>query len=340
MNFNYTGIQGFDISFWQDDNRTPQKTDFAKMKAWGADFVIVRAGQNLWQDEDFADNWRAAKEAGLPRAAYWFYDPRISPERQAAFYAGLFVNDKPEGRLWVDLEFPLEWGGAYRDWWNWRAFIEELKKLSGLRVGIYTANWWWQPNAVEKGADVNYFGQYPLWVAQYTSSPANVTIPSGWSKAMLWQDGTPAIGHEVGVESEEIDHNYWNSDFDFATEWQQDPSGGTNMQYKVVWPNGAAKRTAPSVSNSYTGLTIGYEMVVDVIEDNLPDRDDPANVNKIWVKLAETWNGNPLYAASQYPRSDGTPAVRMVKIDEPAKEIAKAVLYADDGSVITELYPL
>ncbi len=111
MNFNDMGIQGFDVSLYQDDNATPQGIDFVKMKNWGADFVIIRAGQNNWIDPDFARNWLEAKAAGIPRGAYWFYDPRRDPVSQAAAFCNLVASDPPEGRLWIDLEFPVSWGG-------------------------------------------------------------------------------------------------------------------------------------------------------------------------------------------------------------------------------------
>lgn len=207
MNFTDSGIEGFDVSFYQDDNNTLQGINFQRMKNWGADFVIIRAGQGAWIDPDFIRGWEDAKTAGIPRAAYWFYDPRTAPRIQASNFWNLVKNDLPEGRLWIDLEFPDIWGGSYTSWQNWKLMIEELKLLGATRIGIYTANWWWSKYPL---VDTNYFGQYPLWVAQYTSRPEYVTLPKGWSTALIWQDGTPAIGIEVGVESIEIDHNKFN----------------------------------------------------------------------------------------------------------------------------------
>ncbi|MBI5942866.1 MAG: glycoside hydrolase family 25 protein [Chloroflexi bacterium] len=221
MNFNYTGIEGFDVSTYQDNPTTPAVIDFEKMKAWGADFVIIRAGQNVWIDQDFYVNWQNAGRAGLPRGAYWFYDPRVSPQRQAKLFTDLFKNDPPEGRLWIDLEYPASWGGMYTHWTEWRTMIEETKRLSGLPVGIYTADWWWHEQVI---GDYAYFGKYPLWVAGYTSDPANVALPKGWTKALIWQDGTPTIGHDAGVESVEIDHNKFNGDVaDFFREFGNVP---------------------------------------------------------------------------------------------------------------------
>lgn len=48
-------IIGTDVSFYQDDPQTPQGINFPKMRQ-AAEFVIVRAGQNLWVDPDFKLN--------------------------------------------------------------------------------------------------------------------------------------------------------------------------------------------------------------------------------------------------------------------------------------------
>jgi hypothetical protein len=345
MNF-VKAEEGFDASFWQDDDNTPQKIDFHKMKSYGADFVICRAGQNLWLDEDVKDYWPAAREAGLPRAAYWYFDPRVDPLRQADLFCGLFVNDRPEGRLWLDLEFPEAWGGAFRYWQDWQKCLERIKS-NGFRAGVYTGYYWWDKYALQKGADTAYFGQYPLWLAWYTVNPAYVLVPRGWSTAMLWQDGTPPIGLEVGVESIEVDHNYWNGMFSFSAEWgtvpAPPPPTGETMEYKVVWNNGVARRTRPATSESYTGLVYPFPVTVEVLEDNIPDEDDPTNANKRWVKFAETLaDGSPLYGASEYPDSIGVPRVRMEKVEEPEpapeKKITKATVHFDDGT-FEDLFP-
>jgi len=58
-----SNVLGIDVSFYQDDNATPQQIDFQKAKSNGAGFAIIRVGQNLWVDPDFAYNWKKAKEA-------------------------------------------------------------------------------------------------------------------------------------------------------------------------------------------------------------------------------------------------------------------------------------
>ena len=54
-------IVGPDVSFYQDDPGTPRGIDFSKMKAAGAQFAVIRAGQNLWEDRIFDVSWTNSK---------------------------------------------------------------------------------------------------------------------------------------------------------------------------------------------------------------------------------------------------------------------------------------
>ena len=88
------------------------------------------------------------------------------------------------------------------------------------------------------------------------------------------------------------------------------------MQYQVVWNRGVARRSAPHTGTAseptYTGLVYAYPTIADVIEDNIPDANDPTNASKKWVKFADG-----LYGASNYPDSIGVSRVRMEKVEEP-----------------------
>ncbi len=82
---------GVDISHWQGS------PDFTKMKNAGATFVYCKASQNQWEDDTFRTNWAAAKEAGLLRGAYHFYDMRSgskSPKEQAEFFSNVLAEDQ------------------------------------------------------------------------------------------------------------------------------------------------------------------------------------------------------------------------------------------------------
>lgn len=288
MQFLDKGRWGPDVSHYQDDNLTPQKIDFQKMKAYGADFVIIRAGQGTRVDEDFQDNWKAAKDAGLPRAAYWYYDPRFSPLAQARTFVSLFHNDPPEGRLWADFEFPDSWGGAYNHPGDMEDFLEEVRS-SGAGAGVYTADWWWYPHVTKIGHSMAYFSTFPLWVAQYGVKPEDVILPRGWTSALMWQDGTPAIGPLVGVESKEVDHNRWNDLFDFAQEWGQAPAEGeTPMTSKFyVWNADAA--------NIRSGPSTAYPIIGNLVRGDVIQVDEP--FMGTWARIVTAQHADGSYVA-------------------------------------------
>lgn len=196
---------GPDVSFWQDDNETPQGIDFQKMKANGASFVIIRAGQNIWPDPDFATNWANAKAAGLLRGSYWFYDDRRPPDEQAQMYLDTLAGEFGELPLWVDIE--QQFGGLYWGASQWKRMVEKLL-YAGADVGIYTAYYVWKDNT--DAADRPFFASLPLWVANYeVNSPA---VPPDWLDWLFWQYTSNGPGPDYGVESKSIDLNYFNGD--------------------------------------------------------------------------------------------------------------------------------
>ena len=214
MIFTYRGIFGFDISCWQDSPAIPGNVNFQKMRDYGASFVIIKATQGDFKDADFDTHWRSSKGI-LPRAAYHYYDNRYDPKTQArTFYAA--IQHDPEGIAWVDLEDRTV--STYSGWRRWYDFLEEFKRLSGLRVGIYTGFYYWIENMrTATTAQLDYFLNYPLWLAAYSTDPlhpyyAGIKCPPPWDTPVILQSGTPAIGLQAGVESKEIDYDQFNGD--------------------------------------------------------------------------------------------------------------------------------
>lgn len=208
-----TNLIGPDISFWQDDNATPKKTDFARMRTQ-TPFVILRAGQNVWVDTDFATNMPDAKAAGLIRGTYWFYDSRAEPKAQARKYIQTLGDDLGEMPLFADFED--SYGGPYGGWMNWYKFLEELKLLAGgHEVAIYTGFYYWKENTeligIPKGS-LDYFKPYKLWIANYGVKSPNVPPPWTPDEWFLWQYTDNGDGIRYGVESLNIDLNYFNGD--------------------------------------------------------------------------------------------------------------------------------
>lgn len=60
-------MNGIDVSKWQGTN-----IDWAKVKASGIDFVIIRAGYGKAKDPAFEQHYKGATAAGLHVGAYWY----------------------------------------------------------------------------------------------------------------------------------------------------------------------------------------------------------------------------------------------------------------------------
>jgi len=197
-----------DISFWQNDPTTPQSVDFDVM-ALNADGVILRAGQHTWKDRDFKQYWEASR-GKLPRGSYWFYDSRVQPKRQAELWFNIMDGDFGELPMWCDFED--RYGGPYTGWKYFYDFMACLEVLvPNKELGVYTGFYYWREMTIAKAipmASLNYFKRFPLWIAAYNTIAPKV--PDPWSDWTLWQFTDNGDGTKYGVESKNIDLNYFN----------------------------------------------------------------------------------------------------------------------------------
>lgn len=257
---------GPDVSFYQDAESTPQGINFEKMKQ-SAGYVIVRSGQNVWVDSDFKTNWNNAKEAGLPRGSYWFYDSRAEPKSQADLWFSTFDGDLGELPLFADFE--ESYGGLYTGWKHWKTFLERIQaRVGNHEIGIYTAYYYWlnnAPNATTEAADLQYFKQYPLWIANYGVNSPLVPKPWGTNEWVFWQFTDSGDGALYGVESSRIDLNYFNGDlaafrqrFKLGTTPPPPPPGP--VWYKVT-ASALNVRSGPGTTFGVVGLLKQNEVV-------------------------------------------------------------------------------
>jgi lysozyme len=225
-----------DVSFWQDDPTTPQPINFQRMSSQTRG-AVIRAGQGTNKDRVFDVSWKNAKNAGLIRGSYWFYDSRVNPKRQAEKYVEVLRNDVGEMEMWCDFED--RYGGQFTGWRHWFDFMERIRALlPDKKLGVYTGYYYWQ----EFAAGINYFGQYPLWIAWYNPEPPR--IPPIWDDWLYWQFTDNGDGTLYGVESLNIDLNYFNgSESDFLARYprpqvQQETLiatfGTVKVEYKKV----------------------------------------------------------------------------------------------------------
>lgn len=230
-------VIGPDCSFYQDDNNTPQGINFFKMREV-AHCVILRTGQNTWPDPDFKRNWIEAKAAGLPRGSYWFFDSRIEAKRQAEMYVNLLDGDLGELPLFGDFED--RYNGPYDGWRHYYNFMATLERLlPGKELGIYTGYWFWREKTISAGISkdsLNYFKKFPLWIANYGANgdlPERPPIPEPWDDWTLWQFTDNGDGTAYGVESLNIDLNFFNGTLEQFRERfkivETPPSGGLTI---------------------------------------------------------------------------------------------------------------
>lgn len=291
-------IIGPDVSFYQDAPGTPQGINFVRMNQ-ASDFVIIRAGQHLGLDSDFKVNWRDAKAAGLPRGSYWFYDSRADPRQQADLWFNAFEGDLGELPLFADLE--EAYNGPYTGWAYWKQFLDRIKSLVGRKeVGIYTAFYYWQnnaPNPTTQAAELEYFHRYPLWIANYGVSEPMVPRPWSANEWLFWQYTASGDGLYYGVESLEIDLNYFNGDAQaFANRFNvpvptdpippEDPRG---QRYRVT-AGSLNVREGPGTEYASIGL-LAQNDIVEALDTN------PLGT---WYRVQRVTDGLTGWSASAY----------------------------------------
>jgi GH25 family lysozyme M1 (1,4-beta-N-acetylmuramidase) len=337
-----------DISFYQDKNTTARGVDFQQMKLAGAKGVIIRAGQNLWEDEDFRVNWIAAKAAGLPRGSYYFLDPRVRPQDQADKWTQMIYNDKPELDIWADYEAPDSWGGNYRNWDGLYNFLARLKvNLPNQKISIYTGFYYWLDHSPAVGsASLDYFKRYKINLAWYTINPANVRIPAPWTNDDLlwWQYTADGNGPFYGVESLGIDLNYFNGGdgslqvfkdyFRLSEITPPPPIGGTVEKWKVIGQYGLNLRTGKGTAYPILVHLEPGEFVWGVLElssqwVNFSKYQKAAGAAEV---IANGW-------CAAWPDATTPYLQRVPEVPPPVeKKITKAIVHFDDATT-EELFP-
>lgn len=93
-----------DISSWQHPGGDP--IDWPKVVAAGYHGVIIKATQGTWYTNPyFAEDAKAAHEAGLTVGAYHFAEPgRSDAVSQASHFHSVIAGEQYELGLWLDLE--------------------------------------------------------------------------------------------------------------------------------------------------------------------------------------------------------------------------------------------
>ena len=237
-------VLGFDMSAWQDSNATPARPDFRKAYAQNKRFALIKCSQNGYKDEDFDYNWQAAKEAGLLRSAFHFFEYRperapLSAQAQAeAFSAYLPVGDPGELPPSLDLEKAgADWPElpdratcyAYIQGWSAvveRAFPGYWKTKPMMYLNLSTILYRLAPIP-------DWLKAHPLWYAAPIAADLGRTVeetielhsykpkacPNYWPDWTFWQYSWKGDGYACGMESADLDLDFFNGSMEDLRAW-------------------------------------------------------------------------------------------------------------------------
>ena len=159
-------------------------------------FVFMKATEGGdYKDRRFAENFREAREAGLVRGAYHFYNPNTDPIRQADFFISQVTLEKGDLAPVLDIERkPRNKAQLQADLIK---FLNRLEQHYGVRPIIYTSY-----RYMERYLDSSEFARYPLWIAHYYVEA--LSYEGSWQ---FWQHTD--YGTVPGI-TESVDLNVFN----------------------------------------------------------------------------------------------------------------------------------
>lgn len=216
-------VEGIDVSRYQGD------VDYDKVRAAGAEFVIVRTGDGKTEDRTAVTNLRNAKAAGLLVGTYHYFRADRDGQTQAKAVADIVTRsgvtldlppaldleegsaeDLPGGIMDVaeDDDLPLDIVGAEA-----LEHLDHLEREFRMRPMVYTGqafHWWFSQARPQMAAR---FGAYPLWTPYYASRVKMPVDRKGngfpWTKWTIWQ--YTGKGTIDGVKGK-VDRNRFHGD--------------------------------------------------------------------------------------------------------------------------------
>lgn len=156
---------GVNISSWDEQS---EKVDYAKLKAAGIDYVILRAGTSKGKDRIFEEHYLAAREAGLDVGCY-FYTYATTMEQilaEADLFLSWIEGKQFEYPVYLDVEDPsMEALDSKLLTDMCDAFIARVQS-EGWFCGLYVNNKW-LVDILETDRVTSYFD---VWYARWMLS--------------------------------------------------------------------------------------------------------------------------------------------------------------------------
>lgn len=156
--------KGIDVSRWQGN------IDWAKVRAAGIQFAIIKAGgsdDGFYIDRYWETNYRGAKANGIAVGAYYFVGPKCvnaaAGKADAERFIGLLKGKQLEYPVFMDNEAqPASARAGITE--ATIAFCETME-AAGYFAGVYGSAW----SGFRERMDDSKLTAYTHWVAQYAS---------------------------------------------------------------------------------------------------------------------------------------------------------------------------
>lgn len=200
-------VKGIDVSAWQPN--ITQEDWFTLKKMFGVDFAFIKATQGVsYKSNTFQNDFDEAKNAGVIRGSYHFYERNVDPVSQADWYLKVLGTlQKGDLRPVLDLEAnpasgysqlsPMDLPRALR-------ILKRIEEVTGERPMLYCGAYAYTSMVPSGGK--SELSEYDLWLPMYTNG--NPFIPNGFPKLSFWQYT------DRGASTEgPIDFNYFNGTY-------------------------------------------------------------------------------------------------------------------------------
>jgi GH25 family lysozyme M1 (1,4-beta-N-acetylmuramidase) len=194
--------KGRDISLWNNIQ------DWDLFSA-ANDFVLIRTGQNNYEDKMFRSHYAEAKKRKMRIGLWHFVQPNLvnATEQAMTFvkiYKSLPVRERIIALDCEDISFKTELGysvttpiGKSQYTWLVSTMVNTIiREIPDIRIGIYTRKFFWNEWVYTPGTPYTFNGvqyvtpdwsKYWLWVASYNAG--SPYLPAPWQTWTFWQDG-------------------------------------------------------------------------------------------------------------------------------------------------------
>uniref|UniRef100_UPI00339D8901 glycoside hydrolase family 25 protein n=1 Tax=Aquibium sp. A9E412 TaxID=2976767 RepID=UPI00339D8901 len=207
-------VHGTDVSKYQGD------IDWTEARENGISFAFIKATEGGDRVDDyFAQNWRAARAAGIARGAYHFYYFCRPAIEQARWFIKTVPNDPSALPPVLDMEWnPFSPSCRLRPEpevvrREMRVFLDAVERHYGKRPIIYTSIDFFDDN------DLARFKGYPFWLRSVAGHPDEKYGDHPW---VFWQyTGTGVVPGITG----DADINVFNGSPSAWRSWLEANAG-------------------------------------------------------------------------------------------------------------------